>query len=51
LPDEIVFKTKPDTDEFSKIRNSVLVSSVDRDAIFYETAKKIDESKNLFNLN
>ena len=51
LPDEIVFKTKPDTDEFSKMRNSILVSSVDRDAIFYETSKKIDESKNLFNLN
>lgn len=51
LPDEIVFKTKPDLDEFAKIRNSVLVGNIDKRAIFYETSKKIDESKNLFNLN
>jgi len=50
LPDEIVFKTKPDVDEFSKARNSILVSSVDRQAVFYETSRKIDESKTLFNL-
>ena len=51
LPDEIVFKTKPDLDNFAKTRNSVLVGNVDKRAIFYETSKKIDESKNLFNLN
>jgi hypothetical protein len=51
LPDEIVFKTKPDTEEFSKTRNEVLVGNVDRQAVFYETAKKINEAKNLFNLN
>ena len=51
LPDEIVFKTKPDLDEFSKIRNSVLVGNIDKRTVFYETSRKIDESKNLFNLN
>jgi hypothetical protein len=51
LPDEIVFKTKPDVEEFGKARNSSLVASVDRQAIFYETSRKIDESKTLFNLN
>ena len=51
LPDEIVFKTKPDLDNFAKTRNSVLVGNIDKRAIFYETSKKIDESKNLFNLN
>ena len=51
LPDEIVFKTKPDVDEFSKSRNSILSASVDRQAVFYETSRKIEESKELFNLD
>ena len=51
LPDEIVFKTKPEVDEFSKARNSILSASVDRQAVFYETSRKIEESKELFNLD
>jgi hypothetical protein len=50
LPDEIVFKTKPDVDEFSRARNSILVADIDKQAVFYETSRKIDESKSLFNL-
>ena len=50
LPDEIVFKTKPDVEEFGRTRNSILSASVDRQAIFYETSRKIEESKSLFNL-
>ena len=50
IPDEIVFKTKPDTEEFSKLRNELLLSNVDKREIFYTTSKKIDESKNIFNI-
>ena len=50
LPDEIVFKTKPDVEEFSRARNSILVADIDKQAVFYETSRKIEESKSLFNL-
>jgi len=50
LPDEIVFKTKPDVDEFVRARNSILVADIDKQAVFYETSRKIEESKSLFNL-
>jgi hypothetical protein len=48
LPDEIVFKTMPDNGELFEERNNVLVK--DKNIIFYETKKLIDESKSIFNL-
>jgi hypothetical protein len=50
LPDEIVLKSKPDSDEFNKQRNAVLVANVDKGSLFFDTSKKIEESKMLYNL-
>ena len=51
LPDEIVFKTRPEMEEFIKQRNYLLATTVNKNEMFYETAKNIKESKMLFNLN
>jgi hypothetical protein len=48
LPDEIVFKTTPNNGELFKERNNILVR--DKNKIFYETDKIVDESKSIFNL-
>ena len=48
LPDEIVFKTIPDNGELFKERSIVLAK--DKNKIFYETDKLLDESKSIFKL-
>jgi hypothetical protein len=48
LPDEIVFKTVPDTSALLKERNNM--QAFDKSMVLDEAIKKIDESKSVFNL-